>query len=698
MPEIDRQVDTLSREYKSRLLDGKYRALFEKALWICYRYGVDLQSLDSHKLRNLLAKELEGLEEIHPYVALHRTLVNPDNNFDLETGNLSYGVYSLSEPSIKDLNGDDLLGYQGTNNFIADLNTQIAKALNGSGSVKVLSKNIRGGGFLCNLDLLVLDGDTDGALEVLRRKSKGVQDVAKNVLIQHLQARIDELTREANKEVMRAGVEINRELEIHTLNTRIHNLEEFLGRVRDGSKMVHIAFGERLLSAVHKDSEALFRAMMSAKYASRMAILRTQPGYIPEDAGEYERSNWQRFNYGHMLSTLLRMRAELEEVVLDSSGDILDEWKPFFKFNDGQLSMTREALLYYRAHRKEAFGDIRDFPGKNRETVDDRLAFFDRYYQVINVIDELKGFTAKNLPDFFVRVDEILSIIGHAQELIESASDDCEALIDLLQRAADQQEISMRDTGKRIMRTTRGALRELLVSSETEDVDLFLEDDKSVIEDELCSTEITENEDDAVDTTLKMEAVADSAMIVALFDFRGIGASHQLDLENAHIKLNTLMHGRGRLPLHSRAITDRVSNIGYDVVARPLVEAGDSVTQEIVATVDRMVEGVENCDCQCFVDASGGDELTLFIKGSDEGVKAAQTFLEGDSFRHLRKVFYEQTIELRPLLEEVTSVRRVVAEVRRPLARLVHVLAHAEAELEAVKAQEPKIDLRSLVA
>ena len=661
---------------RTRELPDKFRLLFEKLFNVCRRYSLDLDECTSpSELRGVLEAELEHLKDLDSYIALRLALDEGREGFNLEQDEVFCFRYFLADPSPKDLN-DNKLGYQGNNYFVADLQRVISQVLMGKDTIEVgidsirdlkaedsseavwiYDHDFRGGSALVSGNKIPTKPGED-VESVLKARFKKIQEVAKKVLIKHVQFHMEELTDQM------IGMSLGGEVpaEIKKAQTLYDSLEKYLDQLcSDNGEMrfVHVSFGDRPLTVDHKDPEKLYRAMVSASFAASFNALRTNPleekRRRDETGGDlpYERSHWQRFNYPHMLRGLIQIREDLEKEVLDVDGILKAEWEDLFYIDeDDNVRMDPVMLSRYRKDKLR-------FIGNDGTKFGPKMKFFARYAQNINVIDYLKSFRLEDLDVYLERVDRIAHLARCSRDLIDTRSEDSSELLRVITDVSDELMVSIREAGIQktgvVMMTIRAFISELMTE---------IPDDETACDDE--------------------EGDGKQVRSIGRADFRGLGNLQYLELEGAVIEVRCMLDGISGGD-EITIITEKVAEVGEDNLAISLLSGGDKTTLAFQNAVQAVIAIAHECEVGIVIDANSGDEFNFVVTGTRIAIALFKEKVK--SVFTLRVAMEDTKLQLGNLLN-APRVVDLSHEQRSPLSDLVRIFARLEEKLEDIKAGE----------
>lgn len=444
------------------------RRLFDRYWKIIRRYSTDTQDLRHEQITSLLKEEVDELSSQDALISL--LLHKKEGKLQIENDNIQIGVYRLVYPSIKQLN-DTYLGPNQTDDFIDELNKSINGKLARNSGHK-LNTNFKRGVFVMNFTDLV-NGSGRPAEEVLSERVAEIQGDAQRILEKHIGIRIESLEKKINELPDTLDLYDPKDPEatdkliaqIEKLEETIKGLKNLQWEVSTGETKTDIAFG---FDTLKPDPRGSYMAIRNAECAANIAALRN---------GHQE--NVKMYSHQELLVEAIKGLQILGDFdMFNEKGDIKEEWQSFFKICDGAeesekdlagyVLMQPEMIKNYR--RIDKYRLSHEYRRKSREeqkAFDDKIQKFEKYYTRINIVDVLKNFTEPNIDLYLQKIERLTNLISKSKALLakeesKKTAADYESMRELLDQTSHELEISLKDSGKEIVQTTRAAIKSLM--------------------------------------------------------------------------------------------------------------------------------------------------------------------------------------------------------------------------------------------
>lgn len=467
-----------------------HRRLFAKIERIVRRYSIDPHAThengeyvtDLGTIRKMLEQEVRELSNLDALIPLLRIL--KEKEWNLNDGDKRIGAYRLVSPTIKDLN-DYYLGPNQTDDYIEELHQKIREIL-GQSNARVLKWHFKGGVFIIDADKIDRsEEDERGNIEVLEEKLGEIQKIAREVLVVHLKKRrlllekkhsmksqerlaLAQKRDEPNGHDRQEIAEKIRTLskEIRKLDDNISELEEMTGTIESGEKSIDIAIGLDKLRAGPANN---YLSIRNAECAANIATLQKLD---PDALNGNGKKNGVPFvylrEYSHkeLFRHLIRAQHSLVRVLNDECIEVLDDWKPFFIMDeDGYARMNPEMINTYRhldKHRKsDAYKAMTE---EQRQTFEEKMTFFDRYYKTMNIVDFLKNFQAYSIDPYLSDIYGIIALISEAEKVLKEEKPDEKKMRNLLEHTSRALEVSLKNDSpvEKRVKTTRAAVKSMM--------------------------------------------------------------------------------------------------------------------------------------------------------------------------------------------------------------------------------------------
>ncbi len=424
-----------------------FRAQFEQMAEIIHRCSIDASATDTEGeyvfnneiVRDTLAAEVQTLRSQDALIGLMLLIDGEKNGTGERIPHRKIGCYKFIWPSAKSLN-DSYLGPSAKDEFDAELHAKIAEVL-GKSRASLLKANFKTGIF-----------EIDASLENnVAEKLSAIPREAATLLIKHIDRRLETL-------LQRITVE-----NPGKIGRNMGALEE-LKRTIQEKGTIDIAFG---FDEVGQTDEGMWLSIRNAECAANIASIEK----IDSEEDSDIRFCATDYSNSAMMKALCYAYMRLNDV-LDPESDtneVLEAWKPFFYYDQEsqEIRMNPEMIGKYR--KLEKYRQSKEYKQATRTreekaAYEDRLAFFGNYYKLINIIDVLKNFTLPTFPHYIRRARNIASLIQEAEAQLRSPSADGENERRLLMQIQSEMEISLKDEGAKIVRTTRAMVKELMQS------------------------------------------------------------------------------------------------------------------------------------------------------------------------------------------------------------------------------------------
>ncbi|MCA9374443.1 hypothetical protein KC725_04765 [Candidatus Peregrinibacteria bacterium] len=434
------------------------RRLFDRYWKILRRYSVEPQDMNNAEVETFLREEVEELKGLDSAIKLQ--YLRQKGAIDSEKNDIKVGVYRLVYPKIKDLN-DVYLGPNKTDDFTAELNRKITEVFNAN-SGHILSSNYKGGTFTINFT--ELNGHARDPEEFLMRKIAEIHEEAKKILARHILERLkilhdtkQSLIAQLSQEDLNEQTLQEITIRINKIDDNIPKIEALLDEIKNGGSKLDITFG---FDNLKPDVEGALTSIRNAECAANIASLTNG-----------EKKRLQIYSDEDFIYAIVKTVQYLGELnVLDENG-IKPEWQDFFELDEHEeIHMKGDMIRKFRkieAYRKKSA--YREMSPEERKTFDDKITKFGNYYRKVNVVDVLKNYMVKNKDHYKKRVQRISALIVEAERTLEKSDyvrPEWHTMRQLLEQTSQELEISLKDEGEEIIKTTRAAIKSLI---QTED-------------------------------------------------------------------------------------------------------------------------------------------------------------------------------------------------------------------------------------
>ncbi len=671
-----------------------HRRLFAKIERIVRRYSIDplaknaqgeyITNLDT--VQQMLEGEIDELSNADALIPLLRILKGEEWN--LHEGDKRIGAYRLVSPTIKQLN-DYYLGPNQTDDYIEELHLKIEEIL-GQNNAKVLKSHFKGGIFIIDVDRIDGTGNDDhkkAKVDVLEEKLGEIQQVARDVLLTHMKKRrmllekkhsakstervkVSQDMEELNGSAPKDSEERIRTLskEIRKLDENIEELERVTRMILSGEMGIDIAIGMDKL----KDGPINnYLAIRNAECAANIATLQKLDPDVLNGNGKKPGVPFvymREYDHKELLKHLIKAQYNLSSVLNEEMSDILDEWKPFFTMdNSGYVRMNPEMINIYRhmeKHRKSD-GYLAMTP-KEKEDFEKKIAFFDRYYKTVNIVDFLKNFQSSGIDQYLSEIYRIVALVSEAERLLEDPKANEGKIRKLLQHTSQALEVSLKNDSplEERVKTNRAAIKAMM------------------------------------EPGLKVKIFGDNI---------GFGAINQSAFEQCAIELISMLN-------ISRAewneITGEDGKINKakldEVLSRKLDQIHESpaFVQKMLSFDDQGTKYLRGIEEKLYrllggspvIDADGGDETrAVFTEQNVPGLKEKLH----DPKHQLLQFSVDQNIRIAAQIDESTiepiTTERITEDVRRQILRLIWTMEEADAAHTEIKAYNARGEHRIII-
>jgi hypothetical protein len=621
------------------------RQLFEETANLILRYSTDPLETDvdghflipDNEIREHLAAETA---EMLNRDALTCLLLMLEKEVHMEDRFLKVGSYRFVFPPLRQLN-NLYLGPVQTNEFLADVHMAMKEELT-KNKATVLHTHSKGGAFLVDF--------TNGApvpeeipMNNMEAKLASIETRTLRILVEHISKRLEHLYAKLKDE------------DSYDILENILRLEDLQQHLESGEKTVKIALGFENIKS--KDPEQGFWAIRNSECAANIASLELNGG--TNGNGKARHSVIAKQYTDEQLMYRLVTAVQSLGQLLGQDGDVKPEWREFFQINPrtGYINMKREMIETYR--KKDTFYESESYSAMTEEQkrqFDENMEFFQSYYNTINLVDVIKDFTAENFARHLSKSAERANLVKKAIFTLEkndfSSTEARKTLVDL----SDELEISLKDTGKGTIGTTRQLIKALL---------------------------------DANDAVL------------VFCDNIGFGGLNQSSYENSATKLIDLLEisdkeweeADGNTAAVEALIKKRTAAIKTKPEFRhAMLEIGDTGTKQIRRN-EEILKNTFGGDA--YINADGGDETSVLYKKS-EGCEYP------DTTPSLEKALLEVSINCRIRIaavmgdlsfERITGSRiekHTPSTVRSQILRHIRTLQKAEEAHSAIKAMNAR--------
>jgi len=470
---------------------------------------------EGNKIRtHNLVGEIEQLRNSDPFITLLERLQASESDqerfIDVENHDIRVGCYKLSNPSLKDLN-DKYLGETNTNAFIAELHNALKNHL--KGNADILQTFFKGGYFLMDFGdrshIPADEKERDDIIDNLRIKLWEFQDIANEILKKHIGKKITEYTGDkknekegviakskawkdylkaqslkdesewddAVKEVVEGAGSIdnailnaNRTYELSGIAVEyLKSLDSSLNGEK-GAKptKIEVSFGsDKLETRDPKESSACIRnaevaANMSKKRyevdRNRKKDAKNDNDELPEELRK--RGFFQEYKDEYLKRDIIRGYQDLEESILDENGDIKSEYEDVFYPRDGRIYMRGKMII---AHRKKDYSHL---SGLSAEDLEEVKKVFGRYYDTVNLVDSLKNFRLQKFDHYIKRIQSIIGVLRDAETAVDDKKTPINTLRKCLAATSRELELSVKDEGRGVLKTTRSEIKFLMQEGE----------------------------------------------------------------------------------------------------------------------------------------------------------------------------------------------------------------------------------------
>lgn len=434
------------------------RRLFDRIAGLIHRYSHDPLAKNEHgeyitsdeKVRALLTHEIEELKKLDPLIPLMIELATKYQYQEVESGRLQVVSYKIVNPSIKALN-DVYLGPNQTDDYTEDLHAAIDAELSAH-NAKLLNNHYKGGVFF--VDHGPSNGHTPQEhAAMMQAHEERIKEVAKQILIKHLEKRHDDL------------LERVADYSLEAIKNNQRQLRDLINQLQYNEEKVEIAFGFEDISAHGNITNAL-TSILNAEREANMVSLEHKKN--KKNGRPSEKKEARKYSHEKLLVELISATLTLYNQILDENGKIKPEWDDFFKQNQDDIVNMRRSMIqkYRKIEQYRESSEYRRMPPEKRDDFERKLQVFDAYYQQINVVDVLKKTTFESMGVYIERIRSIVSFITGAERQLASETPDSELLRLCLSRSSAELEVSLKDEGYKTVHTTRASIKALMSGEE----------------------------------------------------------------------------------------------------------------------------------------------------------------------------------------------------------------------------------------
>jgi hypothetical protein len=426
--------------------------------------------MSSEEAAKFLRAEVRELKDLDGTVNLEYLRASED--IDSPEHDYRVGVYRFVWPKIKQLN-DLYLGPGTTDEFTKKLNETIHRML-GSANFRPVRRSYKGGAFLIDFssvsqeEMASMIADVqEAATEILhgfalekllyqQEQLERIRTLLSAYDAGELEIVDGKITTEEGQEIVITDEVIKdyrgRAAIIEKHVTALNELLDQIDTGNGGSKQVKVSFG---FDSLGDGAEGSFNSLRNAEVAANISSVRAEtPGRLMFFSNK--ELMVEGINAMHMLHN-----------VVTGKGEIRKDWRRFFYVGEtGFYQMNPEMIKIYRKVEDYRKGkEYQEMSERQRRMFEDQIVFFGEYYERINVIDVLKPFRADSYGVYFQRVRDIVDLIRRAEtelQKIERLEADYNAVRACLEDTSAVLELSLKDEGAEIVRTTRAAIKAIL--------------------------------------------------------------------------------------------------------------------------------------------------------------------------------------------------------------------------------------------
>ena len=427
------------------------RQLFEHTANLIFRYSTDPLKRNEEGLYEMPDDEVrEHIEaevaELLNRSALTSLLLMLEKDHLLKQRFLKVGSYRFVFPPLRQLN-NIYLGPVQTDEFLADVHKAMKEVLTKNKAI-VLHSHSKGGSFLVDF--------TNGApapeetpMNNMEAKLASIETRTMQILFEHIDRRIEHLHGKMKDE------------DNTDIQENIVKLEDLQEQLETGDKTVKIALGFENIKS--NDPDQGFRAIRNSECAANMAATELNGGTNGNGQAKIGVIAKQ-YSDEQLMYRLVTAMQSLGQL-LDENREIKDEWKNFFQINPrtGYINMKREMIEAYR--KKDTFYESETYSSmteEQKQEFDEKMQFFERYYNTINLVDVIKDFTAENYNQYLAKSTRTADLIKKALGAIEQPGSLPSQARETLVELSHELEISLKDSGEEVIGTTRQLIKELM--------------------------------------------------------------------------------------------------------------------------------------------------------------------------------------------------------------------------------------------
>lgn len=382
-------------------------------------------------LMEVSKKAVETLRLLSPWIALLTAKLDPEKEYqkiDLE----------IFKPSIKDLN-DTYLGYQGTNDYVAEIREIIQDIFTVDGvAPHVLGLPFKGA------SILALNGMTP---EVIEHKVKEIKTKATGLLIEKALAHAKTKAGNADKTNDQFKTELGFD---QSFFVDIEFGIKPWGKIDQDGLISTEESAKRFAVNMEDSVRAVYEAIRRAHFDRRW-----YDGDVASNVRRGARRNndpsihdMHRPRLADRASTYDLLKKEYESffntVALNNEGEmsVKEGWEGFVEIIENQLILNPKYVhLYRKGVLKQYLEGI---------SQGDKYHVIDRYMRALKILDTLHPYTDKNFSIFLEKIKRIIDLIKSAENL-DSMSDD--NLKEFLAKASAELKVSLKDEGEGVFAT-----------------------------------------------------------------------------------------------------------------------------------------------------------------------------------------------------------------------------------------------------
>lgn len=418
----------------------KKRMAFDRTLHFLHIYSSDIfaksesgeYQVPSERIKEIIQADIAELKKQDPLINL--LLLLKSESFRQEE-ELKVGSYMLVHPTIKQLNGI-YLGPEQTDQFISELNQEIAKILTANNAV-ILNINYRGGCFLLK------NGFTNPGLEqqIFEMKIQQIQRNADQILLSHIERRLSKLKQKYATE------------QIDKIKENIDFLEELRAQIFAEKTGVKIAIG---FDNCPRDSKEAFWGIRNAECAANKCA-----NNLKRANGNSENIAINHYDDVEIIFQIIKASQEIANQILDENGEIKADWQKYFSVDPqtGYIRMQSEMINIYRNFNAYLISrKFLDLSSEEKRDFEQKIKIFEKYYLTINIVDVLKNFRAARFEHYSEQINNDVNLIQEAEKAITENGFDQERLRQICATLSSRLELSVKDEGDGIIGTNRAII------------------------------------------------------------------------------------------------------------------------------------------------------------------------------------------------------------------------------------------------